>query len=164
MSSRILPNIKSDHSLLKIALLQDEERRGRGIWKLNISLQQNSQYVNLIKETIKKAKDDSKNLTNKMLIWNFVKCCIRTESISFAIKQKRQKSKSCRLNNRLTVLEQCICTCPNINLIEELETVKKEIENIYIEKARGNIVRSRCQSINEFGKPTIFFKYGEVQL
>ena len=55
--SDILPNIKSDHSLLKIALLQqDEERRGRGIWKLNISLLQNSQYVNLIKKTIKKPK------------------------------------------------------------------------------------------------------------
>ena len=65
--SEIIPSIKSDHGLLKIALLQeDEERRGCGIWKLNISLLQNSQYINLIKETIKKAKDDSKNLTTKM--------------------------------------------------------------------------------------------------
>ena len=44
-----------------------------------------------------------------------------------------------------------------MHLIEELDTVKKEIENIYNEKARGSIVRSRCQFINEFEKPTIFF-------
>ena len=55
--SDIIPSIKSDHSLLKIAWLQqDEKRSGRGIWKLNISLLQNSQYVNLIKKTIKRPK------------------------------------------------------------------------------------------------------------
>ena len=88
-----------------------------------------------------------------MLMWDYVKCCIRTESISFAIKQKREKVQELqRLNSCLTMLEPCICTCPNMNLIEELDSVKKEMENIYIEKARGRIVRSRCQFINEFEK------------
>ena len=55
--SDIIPSIKSDPSLIKIAFLQqDEERCGHGIFKLNISLLQNSQYVRLIKETIKKPK------------------------------------------------------------------------------------------------------------
>ena len=41
----ILPSIKSDHSLLKYAfVLEGEQKRGKGLWKLNTSLLLDSDY------------------------------------------------------------------------------------------------------------------------
>ena len=82
----IIPGFRSDHSLLSLTVnVEDTSTRGPGLWKFNISLLQNEDYVDLIKQTIHHAKQDSENLIDKSLIWDYIKCRIRTESISYAI-------------------------------------------------------------------------------
>ena len=44
-----------------------------------------------------------------------------------------------------------------MNLLEEISLIKQQIEDIYAEKARGAIVRSRCKFIEEYEKPTKYF-------
>ena len=44
-----------------------------------------------------------------------------------------------------------------MNQLEEIYLIKQQIEDIYTEKARGAIVRSRCQFTEEFEKPTKYF-------
>ena len=84
----ILPGLKSDHSLLKLTiLLENQPNRGRGLWKLNISLLQDDNYIKLIKSTIQEGRLDISNLGAKHMAWDYIKCRIRTESISFSIKK-----------------------------------------------------------------------------
>ena len=132
----------------------NEQKRGKGIWKLNISFQQDIEYLSLIKETIKNAKLDSESLENKKLTWDFVKCRIRTESISFGIRKCKRECKALNdLENKLLQLEDTITMSPNINNVEDYNTVKKEIENIYNDRARGSIVRSCCKMIDQYERP-----------
>ena len=62
-SSDILPGLKSDHSLLQICLLlEDQPKSGKGLWKMNTNLLGNKDFINLITATIREAKLDVSNL------------------------------------------------------------------------------------------------------
>ena len=77
ISTDIKPGFRSDHSLLSLtAKVDDTSTRGPGLWKLNVSLLQNEDYVDLIKQTIHHAKQDSENLTDNSLSWDYIKCRI----------------------------------------------------------------------------------------
>ena len=76
-STTIIPGFRSDHSLLSLTVnVDDRSTRGPGLWKLNVSLLQNEDYVDLIKQTTHHAKQESENLTDKSLIWDYIKCRI----------------------------------------------------------------------------------------
>ena len=155
----ILPSIKSDHSLIQLVLIIiDEPARGKGLWKLNSSHLLQSEFITLISKTIENAKIDAQNLKNKSLTWDFIKCRIRTESISYAIKVKKRNSiKVKELNVRLTELEETVSNTPAINHLEEMTIIKKQLEDIFLERARGTIIRSRCKHVLEFEKPSKYF-------
>ena len=79
----ILPGVKSDHSLLTLSVtLEKEQKWGQGLWKLNVSLLTDTSYINFIKSVIQEAINDSKNLSDNYMIWDFIKCRIRTETIT----------------------------------------------------------------------------------
>ena len=85
-STDIIPSFRSDYCLLSLTVKADDaSTRGPGLWKLNVSPLQNEDYVDLIKQTIHLAKQDSENLADKSLKWDYIKGRIRTESISYAI-------------------------------------------------------------------------------
>ena len=159
VSTDIIPTIKSDHSLLKLSFCSEKDHaRGRGLWKFNASLLQDNDYIMLLKDTINKSVRDSKNLITKELTWDYLKCRICSETISYSIKQKKEKTKHLHtLEKKLSDLEQLLGsrTCSDIQQ-EYLET-QKEIEGIHDEIARGHMIRSRCRLIEEFERPTKYF-------
>ena len=89
------------------------------------------------------------------MTWDFIKCRIRTESISYAKKVKKRNSiKVKELNDRLTELEETVSNTPAIDHLEEITMIKRQLEDIFLEKARGTIIRSRCKHVLEFEKPS----------
>ena len=138
----ILPGLKSDHSLLELTLvLENNQKRGRGLWKLNTSLLHDKDYIKLIKGTIQDAKEDIANLNDKQMAWDYVKCRIRTESISFAIKKgKRQRERINSLSQRLAYLEEKITISPSHLELDEYDSIKSEIEDYYEQKAKGTLI------------------------
>ena len=155
----IQPGLKSDYSLLKITiLLENQPKRGRGLWKLNTSLLQDDNYIKFIKSTIQEGRLDIPNLNVKHVAWDYIKCRIRTESISFSIKRnKKQRDYINTLSGRLVHLEERLTTSPSLLEVEEYESIKSEIEHYYEEKAKGTLICSRCKSINEYEKPSKYF-------
>ena len=74
-SSNILQGLKSDHSLLQICLLlEDQPKHSKGLWKMNTNLLGNEDFINLIKATIREAKLDVPNLKVQEMAWDYVKC------------------------------------------------------------------------------------------
>ena len=100
-SVEILPSIKSDHSLLKLSLLlEGVAKQGRGWWKMNTSLLSDNEYISLVRSTIKHVKTDLINLSNKDIAWDYIKCRIRTESITYSIKKKKTVRRTFSKANR----------------------------------------------------------------
>ena len=139
-------------------LLENHPKRGRGLWKLNTSLLQDNEYINLIKTTIQEGKLDTVHLQDQYLAWDYLKCRIRTESISYSIKKKKKQHEYIKtLSSKLILLEEEIATTPSSHTLEEYKSVKAEIEEHYEQKAKGTLIRSRCKLINEYEKPTKYF-------
>ena len=102
------------------------------------------------------AKADFINLSNKALA--YLKCRIHTESITYAIRKKREESRHLvYLNESLAVLEANLSSSPSSSDLSHITKVKDKIEEIYNQKATGCIIRSRCNLIDEYGKPIKFF-------
>ena len=96
------------------------------------------------------------------MAWDYVKCRIRTESISFSIKNARKSHEHVNsLNSRLNILEEKISITPTPHLLEEIANIEKEVENFYDQKAKGALIRSRCKFIEDYERPSKFFLHLE---
>ena len=138
--------------------LENEPKRGRGLWKLNVSLLTDSQYAKLMKIVLKDAIKDSNNLVDVGLKRDYIKCRIRTESITFSInKQKNSRLAIDKLSKQLSELETKVSTTPTPDSVEEHYVVKNQLNSLYDDIAAGALIRSRCTHINEHEKPTSYF-------
>ena len=70
-------------SLAKIEKL-NTMKRGPGYWKFNNKLLHDKAYVELIKSEIEIIKAEEYKIENKNTFWDYVKCRIRTVTITYA--------------------------------------------------------------------------------
>ena len=129
----ILPGYKTDHSLITLLRLTTNiNPRGPGFWKLNTSFLLESEYVNLIKETINKVANDYKNdnEVDSVLLWDTMKLQIRSSSLYYA-KKKKAKMKS-----------------QETSLEVEIVALQKRLEENNVSETEKNrhLKRIRCQN------------------
>ena len=83
-------------------------------------------YISHIKSTILKAIEDSNYLQSSFQIWDYIKCMICTESITYSInKSKRDKNMLKQLRDRLSVLEEMVSSSPTADYVDEYDLIKK---------------------------------------
>ena len=63
----------------------------------------------------------------------------------------------------MSELEHTISETPTPDTIDKYHNIKSELEALYVERARGSMIRSRVQYINENEKATKYFLYLEKQ-
>ena len=146
--SSIKPGNSSDHSLVIIKMeCLDTQKSGKGVWKFNNSLLHDLNFVKRIKETIANLKKYVK-MYNKAMLWDFVKCKVRSETIDYSIRKSREnKQKETKLANRLIHLENSLHY--NKDNYNEYLTVKEEWENCQKIKLQGSIIRSKVKWVEE---------------
>ena len=152
---KIYPGLKSDHSVVSLIMnIAGSTERGRGFFKFNNSLLQDKSYVDLIKDTIQTFHADNIKMENKGLLWDCLKCKIRGVTISYAsaVAKERRKNET-ELLNRIQQLEISL----NEDNIDELNTCKKELEQIYMIKAKDIMLRSKAKLVECDEKPTKYF-------
>ena len=150
ISSNIIPGVKSDHSAINLDIKTNLEglKRGPGYWKFNTSLLNDPNYTNMLKQNIVKWKQEYKNIDDGKLKWELFKYNIRKTSITFSkTKMAELRTKEKDTSEKIQCLEQ--------NLTEEnfeiYQNLKKEQEKYKMDKAQGNIIRSKLR----------WFEYGE---
>ena len=129
--------------------------RGKGYWKFNNDLLLDKDYVNIIKTTINDIRTNVK-LLDKNVLWEYTKCQIRTETISYSIKRAKQlREREAELTEKLRKLEQNL-NGDEINYLEYIEC-KFEWENLVRKKVNGIIIRSKAKWLEEGEKNTKYF-------
>ena len=103
----------SDHSIISITLeVLDSQKGGRGFWKFNNNLLTDHTYIDIIKNTLNQIKSNDE-MEDKSKFWDYVKCRIRSETISYSIvKSKQNKLKENELIETLRNLEISLATDP----------------------------------------------------
>jgi hypothetical protein len=144
-------SLYSDHNPITLDLyIENEQARGPGVWKFNTSLLTDSEYVNKIKSKLKEYEHRYKHHSDPCLIWDTAKAEIRGISISHASFINRQRKETLNtLNNELKELEEILAQRPDENVLQQISTAKKEIEEINNYITRGIIIRAKAKYIEQ---------------
>ena len=163
----ILPGICSDHSLLCLVIkTSNHSNRGKGFWKFNSSLLNDDIYVKEIKKIIDAGKVRYEHALDKGLVWEIIKSEIRSFTVPYTSKKKKENTQlEQNLNKRYTELYSQIQSNLETekHILEEFYTVKSEIEFIEKHKARGLMLRSKAQWIEEGETNSSYFLKLEKQ-
>ena len=156
-TSSICPSILTDHSLIKIVICIDKNKRGPGYWKFNCTLLRDPEYVDKIKSVIRETIDIEGDI-NVGLLWETLKLKIRTDTIQFSARKKRSKNNLfLALDKRLKRLEKEFQGNPTDEILEIIRLVKQDINDLLQEQINGIIMRSKSDW-QEYGeKPSKFF-------
>ena len=165
INTDILPGIHSDHSMLNICLGDNHKNNaGRGFWKFNNSLLTDIQYVQNVKSIIKESISKHDNLEDKRISWEITKFDIRNFTIPFCVNKKKQSTElENSLNKRYIELYADINENYNLDKETEFQNIKRELEFLERQKAKGVILRSKCQWAEEGEKVTSYFLRREKQ-
>ena len=161
----ILPAYKSDHAFVSMKFcLEDTKERGKGFWKLNVSILDDIVNVNRINQKIDQAKTEaSQNMPCEK--WEYVKqCCIQECQ---AISQRRAKKLNLEFKNFQKKLDKLMKQRDNIG-VYTLQSTKERIEsnindcqkllNTHLErKARGARIRSKINWYENAERSTKYF-------
>ena len=155
----IKPGFRTDHSLITINILENNQNRGRGFWKLNTSLLLDNSYTDKIKKSIRESYVLYKEQqTNPCLIWELVKADIRGESIKFAsFKKKERANRLCELENELKKAHETYDKNTNTDELEKIDRLEAEIKTIIEVENRGASIRAKAQWLAEGEKSNKFF-------
>ena len=151
----ISPGFRTDHSAIKLDLSLAEDERGRGFWKLNCSHLSNREYVEEVKQVIRKTIEDNRDI-NDALKWEMIKLNVRGKSIEFSSRYKKQQEDKIKvLEGELNKLNK---NQPLSALqVTEMENIQLQLESIVKQKAMGAKIRSRIRWYEEGEKSTRYF-------
>ena len=176
----IIPGISSDHSIISLDIDFSKFQRGRGFFKFNNSLCKDTEYVNLITETIRDvttlyAEDvyDKKFLKtaspeelqnvvctiDPQLFFETLLLEIRGKTISYCAWKKKTKNAAQNLAiHRLELAEIASDKQPeSTDLKKQLDLAKEEVDKYARKEAEGAECRARVQWRVDGEKPSKYF-------
>ena len=156
----IIPAIRTDHSAITLEFVNTlDDVKGPGVWKMNCSLLDDEEYVNVITESIPIwLAQGHKDLSDYRCIWGWLKYNVRAYTIQYSKKKARErKEKEKRLQEQHANAKCNFETNPNKLNANLLNSAKDMLELFYKEKVKGIIIRARARW-HEYGeKSTKYF-------
>ena len=163
---------RSDHSMITLDISFVHFQKGKPLWKHNNSLLNDKDYLKAINNKIDEVKkqyalpvynmdqinnvpdDEIQFVINDQLFLETLLMELRGKSISFSsYKKKIEEQKEKKIISNIETLESNMSSAN----LDELETLKEELQNIRKNKMQGVLVRARAKIIEEDEKPTNFF-------
>ena len=128
-----------------------------GLWKLNCSVLNETNYVDSYKSVIKEAADETLNFTARDR-WDFIKFKIKSFSMKYSADRKKEKEKAYKqAENSFRVAEILYNQNPNSDTASNLKMKQDVLEKLIEEKTEGAIVRSRCRWYEHGEKSSKYF-------
>ena len=148
----------SDHRAVGVNLNYQTFKHGPSIYKINIELLKDTEYVNLINSLLQKSEDKFKDL-DAHLKWEMIKVEIRELSQQYSrFRNSRIKNEKLNKLSELNELEEAVVNDPfNPILTNALFRLKKEAEISLINETRAAQIRCGVKWVEEGEKCTKFF-------
>ena len=152
VSSKIIPGIQFDHSIVQFVFNDNQPKRAKGFWKCNCHyLHHDSDFINLIKEAIRDFKENHKDSDcNPNSLWDALKCYITGVCIDYSSRKKKERNRD---KNKLlldidkirTQLFNIVPPSVDNSLLTQLEELEDNLNKMYDYETKGLIIRSRIR-------------------
>ena len=153
----ITPIFKSDHSCITMSLDVGIQKRGRGYWKLNVSLLSDEIYVDRIRTIISDTISQHPHF-NHSLLWEAVKVNIRSFSIAYSGKISKQRNNlENKLLHDIAHYETMFAHSPSDEIMKCLSNARRQLDLIYDYKFQGIVLRSRARWAEKGEKNSRYF-------
>ena len=161
-TAEIRSSIAPDHKAICLSVeINDAFHRGPGTWKFNNQLIEDENYVQLITECFLRILAKYQEVESHQLLWELIKMEFRSETITYSKAKRRElKSREIYLQEKLDALDNEICHGHdhfNQSLLDEYESIKTELKDIYEKKGREAMFRSKARCTEKDEKPTNYF-------
>ena len=155
----IISSIKSDHLAISSTINGIEtETLSPSFWKLNASLLDDKEYVDLINHSYQEWIKEFKDVQDPRLFWDLLKYKIRQDTIIYSkSKARERREKMLELEGKL---KNCQLFCdqdPLTEKINRLESLKINYDLRYEYMAQGAIIRSRANWYEQGEKSNKYF-------
>ena len=146
----------SDHSAICLVLHTDETMRGRGIWKMNVSILTNDVFRNAFFDKWAQLIKEKHLYSDIQTWWDIAKKGIKSLAMNVSTYLKRKE------NERVEELETKLNTMSNMDshgnsAYIEISKIKEELFDIYTRRGEGSKIRSRVKWWEEGEKSTRYF-------
>jgi len=143
----------SDHSFVSMRMNFNKIERGPGVWILNNLILDETEYNKKILEIIEQEKYCPLYKSELLVWWDNLKYKIKKYSQLYSKKRSNEKNKKYNIvqNKLQNIQKQAIID------VLKYESLKKELEDIELEKCKGAILRSKAFWAVESDKNTKYF-------
>ena len=152
--TNITSNVRTDHSMITIEIIDNELKRGPGVWKFNDSLLKNDKFLGCMTEQINDIlKGCERADLNPIDKWEHIKIRCRKFTQKYT-KNKSNNNKRLALN--LNILrDKLLEDSTEINNQDLLTQITLKIRDLEMERTRGaihalivngHIQEKRCQN------------------
>ena len=152
-ATEVQPAIRTDHAAITLALADIGEIKGPGIWKMNVSLLEDENYLEQLRINIPKWKQEGEiDLSDKRCVWDWIKYNIRLHAISYSKEKAKLKyEKEQRIQQELKDANRLFENDPSASNRLRLDEIKEKLELFYEEKVKGIVIRARARW-HEYGE------------
>ena len=155
----IIPAIRTDHAAISLILGEIGEAKGPGMWKMNVSLLDDEEYLNYLSVNISKWKlEGEKELSDKRAVWDWIKYNIRKHAIKYSKEKTKQRNDVEKIiQEEYKEATRRFENDPNDLNKSRLNEVKEKLELFYEEKTNGIVVRARARWHEHGERSTKYF-------
>ena len=124
----------------------NEIERGKGMWKMNVSILTSGVFRSVFLEKWSELQNDKSKYCDIQTWWDVVKRNIKYLAINVSIYLKRKEERCSELEHRLDLLKTNTGD-HKVFRDTEINTVKEELYAIYSNRGMGDKIRSREQVV-----------------
>ena len=135
-----------DHKAVVLDTIIQVNTRGKGYWKMNVSVLDDNEYVQLITNVITSTIDEYEHSVSKRALWEYLKRLIKEHTIKFCtMKARARHDQIADLEFKLDQVDQGLNVNKCSKLQGERKVLKLRLDNLYKEKSKGYQIRARAK-------------------
>jgi exonuclease III len=147
-----------DHKFVNVIFKLSNKKRGKGYWKMNASVLNESEYSEHMEMLLTETINEYEGHIDNEELWEFLKVRIKTFTIEYCVYKARKKHDKIKLLEiEIEKYDSILTGGKNQSIFEKRKECKQVLDTMYQEKATGYQIRSRSKWIEQGEKSTKYF-------
>ena len=147
-----------DHKAVDIQVNLSNKVRGKGYWKMNVSLLDDKNYLDDMTALILETFEEYDSYLDSVTLWEFMKLRIKEFTIHYSIAKAREKVDQTKLlESKIKYYDNLLVNGKDKNIEKARKECKIALDASYEYRAKGHQIRSRARWVESGERSTRYF-------